>query len=79
MLRGLQQSALLNPDDLALCQKVFDQICADANWDRGSLDGHLLASTVLTLFQMSPNTVEADLLAVVRLQRNDFEKRAGQE
>ncbi|MER8574574.1 hypothetical protein NKG99_24180 [Mesorhizobium sp. M1409] len=50
MLR-IPQSQFLSPDDLATCQRVFNQICADARLDRKSVDGELLASTVLAAFQ----------------------------
>lgn len=72
MLR-IPQSQFLSPDDLAICQRAFDQICVDARLDRKSVDGELLASTVLAAFQ-SGITEGAELLAAVRARRNDFEK-----
>ncbi|MGO4642556.1 hypothetical protein AB4Z43_29460 [Mesorhizobium sp. 2RAF45] len=64
MLR-IPQSRFLSPDDLATCQRIFDQICADARLDRKWVDGELLALTVLTAFQ-SGIVEDAELLAAVR-------------
>lgn len=64
MLR-IPQSYFLSPDDLATCQRVFDQICADAGLDRTSMDGEILASTVLFIFQHG-NVDDVDLLAAAR-------------
>ncbi|KRB23824.1 hypothetical protein ASD99_29505 [Mesorhizobium sp. Root695] len=72
------KSDFLGPEDLTICQHVFDQICADARLsDRQSLDAQLLASTVLTVFQASPEMSKADLLAAILSRRNDFDKLAG--
>ncbi|MER9309778.1 hypothetical protein NKI51_10710 [Mesorhizobium australicum] len=75
MLR-IPQSQFLSPDDLAICQRVFDQICVDAKLDRASVDGVTLALTVLAAFQ---NGIVADdeLLAAVRARRADFMKHTG--
>ena len=51
MLRKFPQSELLDPEDLSLCQRVFEQACIDDNLDRSCIDGQILASTVLRLFQ----------------------------
>jgi hypothetical protein len=77
MLSQIPENEFLGPEDLALCQRVFDQICADASWDRASIDAEDLAAMVLDAFQLSPNRTEGDLLAAIRSRRNDFEKRAG--
>lgn len=50
MLR-VPQSHFLGPNDLALCQSVFDQVCADAKLSLGSVDRQVLALTVLAFFQ----------------------------
>ncbi|RWK55818.1 MAG: hypothetical protein E5X43_08405 [Mesorhizobium sp.] len=71
------QSEFLGPEDLALCQRVFDQICADASLDSTSIEAEDLAAMVLSAFQRSPDKTEADLLAAIRARRNDFEKQAG--
>ncbi|TIR27963.1 MAG: hypothetical protein E5V28_19880 [Mesorhizobium sp.] len=70
-------SQFLGPEDLALCQRVFDQICADASLGSKSIEAEDLAAAVLTAFHCSPNRTEADLLAAIRSGRNDFEKQTG--
>jgi len=72
MLR-IPQSHFLSPDDLATCQRIFDRICADARLDRKSVDGELLALTVLTAFQ-SGIVKDAELLSVVRAAGDKFIK-----
>ncbi|WP_287115522.1 hypothetical protein [Mesorhizobium sp.] len=64
MLRA-PQSQFLKPEDRAVCQRVVDQITADAKWYSISIDGQILASTTLTLFQ-SGVVNETNLLAHVR-------------
>ncbi|RWL23283.1 MAG: hypothetical protein E5X64_38935 [Mesorhizobium sp.] len=71
------QSEYLRLEDLALCQRVFDQICADASLDSTSIEAEALAAMVLSAFQRSPDKTEADLLAAIRSGRNDFEKQTG--
>ena len=70
MLR-IPQSQFLSPDDLATCQRVFDQICAEAKSDRRSVDGEALASAVLASFQRGI-VDEEELLEAVRARRNEF-------
>jgi hypothetical protein len=77
MLSRFPQSEFLGPEDLALCQQVFNQICADASLDSTSIEAEDLAAAVLTAFHCSPNRTEADLLAAIRSGRNDFEKQTG--
>ncbi|PAP96294.1 hypothetical protein CIT31_06360 [Mesorhizobium wenxiniae] len=77
MLSRFPHNQFLGPEDLALCQRVFDQICAGASLERQSIEAEDLAAAVLTAFHCSPNRTEADLLAAIRSRRNDFEKRAG--
>ncbi|WP_084508022.1 hypothetical protein [Mesorhizobium sp. WSM3224] len=72
MLR-VPQSQFLGPEDLAICQRVFDRICADANLDRKSVDGQVLALTVLAFFQRGV-TDHDELLAAVLGRREDFTK-----
>jgi hypothetical protein len=67
----------LAPEDLATCQLVFDQICADASLHPTSIDAEMLASTVITVFQIDPSRTGAELLAAIRDRRNDFEKLTG--
>ena len=70
MLR-IPQSHFLSPDDLATCQRVFNQICAEAKSDRRSVDGEALASAVLASFQRGI-VDEEELLEAVRARRNEF-------
>ena len=65
-MRGCFQNAdFLSPDDLALCQRVFDQICAEAHWERSGIDSEILASRILANFQQGV-TEELMLAAKVR-------------
>jgi hypothetical protein len=73
MLRA-PQSQSLGAEDRALCQRVVDQVIADAKWYGTSIDGHILASTVLSLFRHGVVN-ETNLLAHVRARRDDFTKR----
>lgn len=72
MLRSPQRQ-FIGPEDLAVCQRVFDQISADARIGRDTDDGKVLASAVLTFFQRG--FVEHDkLLAAVLGYRDDLTK-----
>ncbi|WP_245440808.1 hypothetical protein [Mesorhizobium sanjuanii] len=55
---------------------MIDQVTADAKWYSTSIDGEVLASTTLTLFQAGVIN-ETNLLAHVRARRHDFTKPAG--
>jgi hypothetical protein len=70
MLRA-RQSQFLGAEDRALCQRVVDQVTADAKWYGTTIDGQLLAMTTLTLFQFGVVN-ETNLLAHVRARRDDF-------
>ncbi|PDQ19324.1 hypothetical protein CN311_20115 [Mesorhizobium sanjuanii] len=69
-------SQFLDAEDRALCQRVADQVTADAKWYSTSIDKHVLASTILSLFQHGVVN-EANLLAHVRARRHDFTKKTG--
>ncbi|CCV06110.1 conserved hypothetical protein [Mesorhizobium metallidurans STM 2683] len=69
-------SQFLDAEDRALCQRVADQVTADAKWYSTSIDKHVLASTILSLFQHGVVN-EANLLAHVRARRHDFTKHTG--
>jgi hypothetical protein len=73
--RYLRQS-ILYPNDLALLQRVFDQVCADGHHDPSSLDAQKIATTLLHLFQCGLLD-EPRLLAEIRSRQQDFIKRAG--
>ena len=70
------QSEFLSPQDLAVCQRVFNQVCTDDNLDHDCIDGQILASTVLRLFQQG-FVDEAALLFEIRAHRDDFMKLTG--
>ena len=55
----------LGPEDLALCQRVFDRICAESKTAPSDIDSELLASNVLMAFQHGVMD-EAALVAEVR-------------
>ncbi|MER8840751.1 hypothetical protein [Mesorhizobium sp. M0323] len=75
MLRA-PKSQFLKPKDRAICQRVVDQVTADAKWYSTPMDGQILASTTLNLFQ-SGVVNETNLLAHVRARRHDFTKLTG--
>ncbi|RWC26348.1 MAG: hypothetical protein EOS27_25270 [Mesorhizobium sp.] len=60
--------ACLSPHDMAICQRVFDQICADEHLDPLSRDAEILASTVVGTFR-NAHTKECELLEAVRSRR----------
>jgi hypothetical protein len=71
MPNGILISDFLGPEDLALCQRVFRQIIADANLDRTSIDAELVAAAVLAAFQRMPAS-EAEFLEAMRSRRAEF-------
>jgi len=73
----LSNFEFLAPDNLAMCQRILEQLCIDANLDRTSSGAEELAATVLTVFQLYPGATEAELLASIRDRRNDLEKLTG--
>lgn len=76
MLNRTPQSEFLSPEDLAICQRVFDKICADCKWNSASSDAEGLAIVVISVFQHGLFN-EVDLLAEMQARRNDFERRPG--
>ncbi|RWD20760.1 MAG: hypothetical protein EOS57_08215 [Mesorhizobium sp.] len=66
----------LGPEELALCQRVFDQICADASLDSKSIEAEDLAAAVLTAFHCSPKP-KLIYWPSSGSRRNDFEKQTG--
>ncbi|KRB34241.1 hypothetical protein ASD99_00995 [Mesorhizobium sp. Root695] len=74
MLSRIPQSEFLGPEELAICQCVFDQLCIESQLERGSVDGEALAFIVLSVFQRG-TVKEADLLAEMQARRkNDLER-----
>lgn len=60
----------LSPHDLAICQRVFDRICADEHLDPLSQQGEILAETVVATFR-NAHTDESELLKAVRSRRRN--------
>lgn len=58
-----------SPHDLAICERVFDQICADEHLDPLGADAEILAEMVVAIFR-NAHTSERDLLEAVRSRRN---------
>ncbi|MER9673562.1 hypothetical protein [Mesorhizobium sp. M0208] len=57
----------LSPHDLAICERVFDQVCAD-DIDPLSLDAEALAVMIVAIFR-NVTTNERELLEEVRFLR----------
>ena len=76
MLSRNPQSEFLGPQDLAVCQRVFDRVCMDSNLNHTCIDSQILASTVLRVFQQG-FVNETDLVSEIRAHRYDFMKRTG--
>jgi hypothetical protein len=60
----------LNPDDLQLCKRVFESACAELGMDGSSLDSHIVASAVLSIFQTGLRDEAGLLTAVLGAQRD---------
>lgn len=58
----------LSPYDLAICERVFDQVCADEHIDPLSRDAEALAMTIVAIFR-NITTNERELLEEVRSLR----------
>lgn len=71
----LSDFEFLDPENLAMCQRIFEQVCIDANLDPASRRAEEVAVTVLTVFQLYPGATEAELLALIR--DRDIQKRMG--
>lgn len=55
----------LSPHDLAICERVFDQVCADEVIDPFSRNAEALAVTIVAIFR-NVTTNERELLGEVR-------------
>ncbi|MER9301210.1 hypothetical protein NKI38_32930 [Mesorhizobium sp. M0621] len=73
----LSDFEFLDPENLAMCQRLFEQVCIDANIDRTSIEAEQLAAAVLNVFQVLPGGTEEELLAALRDRHNHSEKRTG--
>jgi len=76
MLSRTPKREFLSPEDLGICQRVFDQICDACKWDRTSNDAEALATVVISAFQCGLFN-EPDLLAEMQARRSNFERCAG--
>jgi hypothetical protein len=72
MLVRLQNPGL-QPEDIDVCQRVFDQVCAEGWHHKLSLDADLIASAIFGLFQAGLRD-EASLLARIQEQQGRFLK-----
>ncbi|PBB22406.1 MULTISPECIES: hypothetical protein [unclassified Mesorhizobium] len=68
MLRRRFNHTCLSPLDLANCERVFDQVCADENLDPLDPDAEILAVMVVAIFR-NAHTSERELLEAVRSRR----------
>jgi len=68
MLRRHFNRTCLSPHDLAICECVFDQVCADENLDPLGRDAEILAMIVVAIFR-NARTSEHELLEAVRSRR----------
>ena len=58
----------LSPHDLAICERVFNQVCADEHIDPLSRDAEALAMAIVAIF-LNITTKERELLDEVRSLR----------
>jgi hypothetical protein len=58
----------LSPHDLAICEHVFDQVCADEHLSPLDRDAEILAVMVVAIFR-NAHTSERELLGAVRSRR----------
>ncbi len=76
MVNSHFQQCVLYPCDLAMLQRVFDEILADGGYDVASLDSEMLAAALLGLFQNGV-TEEATLVATMRSRQTVHLLRTG--
>ena len=69
-------NSVLYPDDLAMLQRVFDQVCADGCHETNSVEAELIAAALMNIFQNGTSD-EAVLLAELRSRRRDFILKTG--
>ncbi|MGX5831746.1 hypothetical protein [Mesorhizobium sp. 43Arga] len=65
MLRRRFNRTCLSPHDLAICERVFEQVCSDENLDPLDPDAEILAVMVVSIFR-NAHTSERELLEAVR-------------
>ncbi|HEY6733017.1 MAG TPA: hypothetical protein VI256_04360 [Roseiarcus sp.] len=69
-------NSILYPDDLAMLQRVFDQVCADGCHETNSVEAELIAGALMNIFQNGTSD-EAVLLAELRSRRRDLILKTG--
>jgi hypothetical protein len=70
MLRRHFNRTCLCPHDLAICERVFDQVCAEEHLDPLDPDAEILAVMVVAIFR-NAHTGERELLEAVRSRRQE--------
>ncbi|MER9490209.1 hypothetical protein NKI86_00070 [Mesorhizobium sp. M0320] len=65
MPRGRFNGTCLSPHDLVVCERVFDQICAEEHLDPLDPDAEILAVMVVAIFR-NAHAGERQLLEAVR-------------
>ncbi|RWA75673.1 hypothetical protein EN836_11645 [Mesorhizobium sp. M1C.F.Ca.ET.193.01.1.1] len=68
MLRQRFNRTCLSPLDLAVCERVFNQLCADEQLDPLDPKAEILAAMVVAVFR-NAHTSERELLEAVRSLR----------
>ncbi|RUV40336.1 MAG: hypothetical protein EOQ55_25195 [Mesorhizobium sp.] len=68
MLRRRFNRTCLSPLDLAVCERVFNQVCADEQLDPLDPDAEILAVLVVAIFR-NAHTSERELLEAVKSRR----------
>ena len=76
MIQTYLRRGTFYPNDLAMLQRVFDEVCADGNHAGDGVDAEIIASTLLSLFQCG-TTDEATLLTKMRSRQPDFIRNTG--
>jgi hypothetical protein len=70
MINKITSCDFLRPGDLAMCQRIFDQLRIGPRGEPASASDQLLAMSVITLFQQGI-TDETELLRTLRARRNN--------
>lgn len=68
MLRQRFNRTCLSPLDLAVCERVFNQVCADERLDPLDPSAEILAVLVVAIFR-NAHTNERELLEAVKSRR----------
>ncbi|RWB88098.1 MAG: hypothetical protein EOS52_04790 [Mesorhizobium sp.] len=71
MLRQRFNRTCLSPLDLAVCERVFNQVCADERLDPLDPNAEILAEMIVAVFR-NARTNERELLEEIRSQRQKF-------